>query len=117
MHLTHRLVLPGDLNQYGHLFGGRLLSWVDEASWAAASLDFPDCRFVTVGMDRVAFEHGVQSGCILSIGSRRVKKGKTSVTYEVTVHRGKAKDGVPVFRTSVTFVNMDEKGRKQEIGE
>ena len=28
---THRLVLPEDLNQFGFLFGGRLLSWVDEA--------------------------------------------------------------------------------------
>ena len=25
---THRLVLPGDLNHYGFLFGGRLLAWI-----------------------------------------------------------------------------------------
>ena len=38
---THRLVMPGDLNQYGFLFGGKMLSWVDEACWIAASLDYP----------------------------------------------------------------------------
>jgi len=27
---NHRLVLSEDLNQYGFLFGGRLLSWVDD---------------------------------------------------------------------------------------
>ena len=48
---THRLVLPEDLNQFGFLFGGRLLSWVDEASWIAASMDYPECQFVTIGME------------------------------------------------------------------
>ena len=46
---TYRLVLPEDLNQFGYLFGGRLLSWIDEACWIAASLDHPECRFVTIG--------------------------------------------------------------------
>ena len=69
---THRLVLPADLNQYGYLFGGQLLSWVDEASWIAASLDYPDCKFVTVGMDKVEFRHSVREGTILSIHSERV---------------------------------------------
>jgi hypothetical protein len=49
------LVLPGDLNHYGFLFGGRLLAWIDEASWIAASLDYPHCQFVTVALDAVEF--------------------------------------------------------------
>ena len=59
--------MPGDLNQYGFLFGGKMLSWVDEACWIAASLDFPNCRFVTVGMAKVDFHHGVGEGVILEI--------------------------------------------------
>ena len=54
---THRLVLPGDLNQFGFLFGGQLLKWVDEASWIAASLEYPNCKFVTVGMEAVSYTH------------------------------------------------------------
>ena len=45
--------MPGDLNQYGFLFGGRMLSWVDEACWIAASLDYPNSQFVTVGSGTV----------------------------------------------------------------
>ncbi len=112
---THRLVLPGDLNQYGNLFGGRLLSWVDEACWIAASLDFPSCRFVTIGMDRVAFHHGIQEGAILSIESQHSRTGNTSVTYEVTVRRGRVKLGPVLFETQVTFVNVDESGEKQPV--
>ena len=112
---THHLVLPADLNQFGHLFGGHLLSWVDEASWIAASLEYPDCQFVTVGMDKVQFRHAVREGTILTIQSEAVRRGKTSVTYGVVVRQGSAVDGEMLFSTNVTFVNVDETGRKREI--
>ncbi len=112
---THRLVLPGDLNQFGYLFGGQLLSWVDEASWIAASLDFPECRFVTIGMDHVAFRHSVREGTILLIQSEKVTQGETSVTYQVEVHRGRADADEPLFSTKVTFVNVDDAGEKTPI--
>jgi len=114
-HVTQRLVLPSHLNQFGRLFGGQLLAWVDEASWLAASLDYPDCQFVTVGMDEVKFEHGVESGTILSIESKEVKCGKTSVNYAVEVRRGKVNAGELVFTTSITFVNVDAEGEKKAI--
>jgi acyl-CoA hydrolase len=112
---THRLVLPEDLNQYGYLFGGRLLSWVDEASWIAASLDFPECRFVTIAMDQVIFRHSVREGTILAIQSQRSQLGKTSASYEVQVYKGRAGEGDPIFSTHVTFVNLDESGAKIPI--
>ena len=113
---THRLVLPEDLNHYGFLFGGRLLRWVDEASWIAASLAFPACRFVTIGMDEVVFRHSVRDGTILSIRSEQQQVGSTSITYEVTVCLGKAGDGDPIFTTQITFVNVNEHGEKVIIG-
>jgi acyl-CoA hydrolase len=112
---THRLVLPGDLNQFGFLFGGCLLGWVDEASWIAASLDFPECRFVTIGMDQVVFRHSVREGTILAIESEKVTQGDTSVTYQVKVRRGRAGQGEVIFSTKVTFVNVDESGKKKRL--
>ncbi len=112
---THHLVLPEDLNQFGFLFGGRLLSWVDEASWIAASLDYPDCQFVTIGMEAVSFKHSVREGTILEIGSEKVKEGKTSVTYEVKVRRGRSRLSEVLFSTRVTFVNVNEAGEKQQL--
>jgi len=112
---THRLVMPGDLNQYGFLFGGKMLSWVDEACWIAASLDFPGCRFLTVGMTKVEFHHGVREGVILEIDCRQKKRGKTSISYEVRVSRGRSRQGEVIFSTCVSFVNVDENGQKCEI--
>jgi uncharacterized protein (TIGR00369 family) len=108
---THRLVLPGDLNHYGFLFGGRLLAWIDEASWIAASLAYPDCQFVTVAMDTVEFHHSVREGTILTITCRQSRVGATSVTYAVAVFDRKARPE-PIFSTNVTFVRVDPAGRK-----
>ncbi|MDB9741302.1 acyl-CoA thioesterase [Akkermansiaceae bacterium] len=108
---THRLVLPEDLNQFGFLFGGRLLRWVDEASWIAASLDFPHCRFVTVGMDDVSFKKQINQGDIIVIQSEVEKKGNTSVGYRVRVYKGNDRQS-SLFSTLVTFVNVDESGVK-----
>ncbi len=111
---TYRLVLPGDLNHYGFLFGGRLLAWIDEASWIAASLDFPHCQFVTVAMDTVEFRHSVRDGTILKISCTREREGVTSATYAVMVIDENA-GSQPIFSTRVTFVSVDDAGRKRPI--
>ena len=111
---THRLVLPGDLNHYGFLFGGRLLAWIDEASWIAASLDYPHCQFVTVAMDTVEFHHSVRDGTILRIFCTLDREGTTSATYAVTVIDEKA-GAAPIFSTRATFVSVDDAGQKRSI--
>lgn len=112
---TQRLVLPADLNQFGALFGGRLLAWIDEASWIAASIDFPKARFVTIGMKEVHFRHGVREGTILTIESKQASRGRTSVTYAVTVVNALQPQAETLFATEVTFVNVDAQGQKQAL--
>lgn len=114
---NYRLVLPEHLNHYGYLFGGHLLRWVDEISWVAASLEFPGCRLVTVGMDRVEFHKSVRGGAILRFDVRRGRVGRTSVQYTVLVFADDIDSGIEqtVFATHVSFVRIDEAGRKAEL--
>jgi len=112
---TQRLVLPEDLNHLGFLFGGRLLAWVDEACWIAASVDHPECRFVTIGMDRVEFRHPVRQGTILSIRCRRERVGTTSASYAVEVIDRRGRPDEVIFSTTVTYVNVDAGGVKRPI--
>ena len=116
---NHKLVLPEHLNQFGYLFGGNLLKWVDEYAWIAASLDYPGRNFVTIGLDEVVFKRSVREGTILKFVVEKTREGNTSVQYTVTVFRGnRERDGdEPVFSTSVTLVNVDEQGRKQGLRE
>jgi len=111
---NYRLVMPGDLNNYGALFGGQLLRWVDEDAWLAASLDFPNCRFVTIGMDKVEFRRPFKQGDILRLEAQRIKTGTTSATYVVEVFRQHC-SGDPLFSTHVTLVRVDENGQKIPI--
>ena len=113
---NYRLVMPGDLNNYGALFGGQLLRWVDEDAWLAASLDFPNFRFVTIGMDSVEFRRPAKQGDILRFEARRVKTGKTSATYAVEVFQ-QHDDDAPMFLTRVTLVRVDENGFKTPLQE
>ena len=113
---NYKLVLPANLNHYGYLFGGDLLKWVDEYAWIAASLDYPGCRLVTVGMDKVEFKRSVRKGTILRFEVDRTRQGRTSVQYRVTVYD----NGAPVgseffFSNQVTFVNVDARGRKKAL--
>jgi len=114
---NHKLVLPEHLNQYGFLFGGNLLKWVDEYAWIAASLDFPGCNFVTIGMDRVEFRKSVREGTILKFIIENNGTGNTSVRYRVRVFHGNsvAAEKELIFTTHVTFVRVDEQGRKTTL--
>ncbi len=111
---NHKLVLPEHLNQYGFLFGGNLLKWVDEFSWIVASLDYPGSNFVTIAMDKVEFRKSVRQGSILSFDVHKVKEGTTSVQYGVTVLSNNLESGNEevIFSTNVTFVRIDEQGKK-----
>ena len=100
MSLTnHKLVLPEHLNQYGYLFGGNLLKWIDESAWIAASLDYPGCTFVTIAMDKVEFRRSVREGTILELTIEPIKRGTTSVQYAVDVFRtatGSSRSSLPM---------------------
>ena len=116
---NYTIVRPEHLNQYGYLFGGAMLKWVDEFAWIAASLDFAGCSLVTKAMHDIVFRHPVDCGAILRFSVLPIKKGNSSVTYSVEVFA----DGPVVteekliFSTSVTFVNVDTAGRKMSLPE
>lgn len=110
----HKLVLPEHLNHYGFLFGGYLLKWVDEVAWIAASLDYPEFKFVTVGMDRVEFRQSVHQGTILTFSADKTKIGTTSVRYEVEIWQGSGGRRQSVFSTTV---RIGEDGEKKALAE
>lgn len=112
-----KLVLPEHMNHYGDLYGGNMLKWVDESAWIAASRDFPGSRFVTIGLDDVAFHLPVQLGSILRFESQRTHKGRTSVRYAVQVFAEHIESGraEPVFTATVSFVNLDPDRNKRPI--
>ncbi len=114
----YKIVLPGYLNDYGGLFGGYLLQWVDEIGYIAVSLEFPGQHFVTIGLDNVEFRHRIEEGQILRFACTQKRMGKTSVTYKVQVFGERYHSQEPetvLFETNITFVCVDTQGNKTAI--
>jgi len=117
--INHKLVLPEHLNHYGYLFGGYLLQWVDEYAYITANLDFPGHRFVTIGLDNVVFRKSIRMGSVLKFDIKRSRLGNSSASYNVKVFSDSIESGEEelVFDTNITFVNVDEEGKKHAIRE
>ncbi|MFH2052170.1 MAG: acyl-CoA thioesterase [bacterium] len=106
------LMMPRDTNPQGTIFGGVILSHIDQAG-AVAAIRLGCPRVVTVAMDEVIFHAPVQVGDLVSFYSEVVKVGRTSVRVRVTVEAERRAGGevVPVTQADVTFVNLDPEGR------
>ncbi len=113
----YKIVLPEHLNDYGSLFGGTLLKWVDEIAYIHVSLDYPGKQFVTVSLDNVVFKHPIRNGQILRFVCSRLREGNTSVSYGVRVlgARYNADDERVLFENTITFVRVDDKGHKLSL--
>ena len=111
---NYKLVMREHLNHNGYLFGGNMLKWVDEYAWIAASLDYPECSFVTIAMDKVEFRRSVKEGTILRFVVDKSREGRSSVGYRVKVFCGQHGDHESglVFTTQVTLVRVDADGHK-----
>ncbi|HNR31271.1 MAG TPA: acyl-CoA thioesterase [Candidatus Hydrogenedentes bacterium] len=108
--VTRHLVMEKDLNPEGHLFGGAMLAWLDEATgiYVMEKIGYPD--FVTVGLDNVYFKAPGHRGDIITIYSRIVKTGASSVTAETKAVNHELHSGADreIITCRFTFVCLKE---------
>ncbi len=114
---NYAIVRQEHLTHHGYLFGGAMLAWVDEFAWLVASRDFPGCRLVTRAMNNIEFENSVVNGTILRFNILPFRQGETSITYSVAVFADEpgATAEKAVFHTNITFVHVDENGKKKTL--
>ena len=106
------VLLPRDTNPQGTIFGGIILSYIDQAG-AVESRKLANRKFVTVAMREVVFHQPVFVGDVVSFFTRLVKVGRTSVTVQVEVEAMRASDSsktVNVTSAEVVYVAIDEEG-------
>ena len=107
------LMMPRDTNAHGTIFGGVILSYIDQA--AAVEAKRHGAQFiVTIAMREVVFHQPVNVGDLVSFYTRLVRIGRTSITVAVEVFSQQGEglgNRVRVTEAEVTFVNLD-KNRK-----
>ena len=77
-------MMPKDTNARGTIFGGVILSYIDQAAAIEAHRQF-DRNFVTKAMNAVEFVAPVHVGDVVSFYTRVIRLGRTSVAVKVDV--------------------------------
>jgi len=107
------MMMPRDTNAHGTIFGGVILSYIDQAGAIEARKHTP-YKYVTVAMDKVEFKKPVYVGDVLSFYTRLAKIGRTSMTIHVAVEAERfrnPREVIPVTEATLVYVAVDEQGR------
>ena len=112
---TRKWVKPEDLNAHGTLFGGRLLSWIDEeaAIYTIEQLGTNGC--VTKYMSEINFINSARQGDIIELGIKATHFGNTSITLTCEV-RNKISHKTILTIDKIVFVSLDENGKPVKHG-
>ena len=107
---TRKLIKPEDLNARGTLFGGRVLSWIDEEAAIFAICQLGDRNIVTKAMSEINFVSTAKTGDIAEIGCELISFGTTSITIACEVRNKDTKKTI-IKVDKIVFVLLDEDGK------
>ena len=107
------VMMPRDTNGQGTIFGGVILSLIDQAAYVEAMRQAHH-RYVTVAFRDVEFHQPVFVGDVLSLYAETIRAGRTSLTIDVRVsasRRDEPDQTVKVTKAEVIMVAVDKDGR------
>lgn len=106
------VMMPRDTNPHGTIFGGILLSYIDQAGAIGARREVVRAggelpALVTVAVNRVEFLKPVLVGDVVRFMTRLVRLGHTSITMHVQVEAERGCDVIQVTSAEVVYVGVD----------
>lgn len=104
------MTMPRDTNAQGTIFGGVILSYLDQAG-AIQARKLGCSRIVTVAMDSVEFKEPVFVGDVLSFRAQTISVGRTSARVKIMVEAERFEPPgrtVSVTEAVVVYVAIDE---------
>ena len=106
------IMMPRDSNIYGTIFGGIILSYIDQAAFVEARRHGVH-RWVTASVDRVDFEQPIYIGDVVRFITKTSKTGTSSVVVDIKVEaeRFDSGDHVLVTEATLTMVSVDAYGK------
>ncbi|MSR40806.1 MAG: acyl-CoA thioesterase [Phycisphaerales bacterium] len=107
-HITH----PSDGNHQGSVFGGVIMSMIDQASYVEARRHGVH-RWLTVAIEKIEFEAPVWMGDMVTCWTKVARFGTTSLTVQVRVEaeRFTTGDAINVTHATVTMVATNAAGK------
>ncbi|PPA71082.1 acyl-CoA thioesterase [Jeotgalibacillus proteolyticus] len=111
-----KLVLPPDTNHLDTIFGGKVLSYIDEIA-AITAMKHANQIVVTASIDSVDFLSSARVGDVLELDAVVSSTGRTSMEIFVRVRSKNLMTRKERITTQsfLTMVAVDEKGRPVEV--
>jgi acyl-CoA thioesterase YciA len=110
-------MMPRDTNAHGTIFGGVILSYIDQAGAIEARRQ-GSRLMVTVSMDKVVFHQPVFVGDLISLWTETLRIGTTSITVKVVCEAIRGTDPqkkVLVTEAQVVYVNVGDDRKPKKI--
>lgn len=111
------LMMPRDTNAHGTIFGGVILSYIDQAGAIEARRQ-GSRLMLTVSMDKIVFHEPVFVGDLVSFWTETLRIGTTSITVKVICEVIRGTDPqkkVMVTEAQVVYVNVGDDGKPTPI--
>lgn len=110
------IVMPGQVNALGTVFGGQIMAWIDVCA-AVSAQRFARCDVVTVGMDELTFQAPIRQGYIVVLQAMVNWAGTTSMEVGVRVESEDPATGVRVHTSTayLTFVAVAAGDRRVSL--
>jgi acyl-CoA thioesterase YciA len=110
-HVTSYLCMTRDIGVGGFLFGGTMMSWIDEAAGIYALRYTGVVRMVTLRYSELIFKQPVRVGEMVDFFGGNPRIGRTSFTFDFV---GRIGNRVAI-ETNCTFVSIDADARPLPI--
>ena len=106
------IMMPADVNPQGTIFGGVILSYIDQAGAIGARREVvraggPLPMLLTVAINRVEFKKPVLVGDVVRFLTRLVRIGRTSITMHVDVEVERDGQVLHVTEAELVYVGVD----------
>jgi acyl-CoA thioesterase YciA len=112
-YLAYRSVMmPHDTNPHGTVFGGAILSQIDLGGSVGAHHEIrcsgsQDRPLMLVGMNKIEFHEPVFVGDVVTLYTRLVRIGRTSITMRIDVEAQRAGKTIHVTQAEATYVAVE----------
>lgn len=114
--VTNEIVLPGNTNSHGTMFGGDVLAMMDKTA-SIAALRFSRQSVVTASTEHIDFRTPIRLGDIVEAHAHVIYTGRTSMIVRIDVYAERPLTGERERCTTgyYSFVSINKDGKPQAV--